>query len=107
MVNSSDIQLAYIDLYKQIRKYVWDIDSVELIAKIEDEANKSFPDIGNLNHLLDHLKQISKENELDKELLDSIDKFKNILVDVNSDDIYTSIISFKEIVQWRLQKMIK
>lgn len=99
MVNSSDIQLAYIDLYKQIRKYVWDIDSVELIAKIEDEANKSFPDIGNLNHLLDHLKQISKENELDKELLDSIDKFKNILVDVNSDDIYTSIISFKEIVQ--------
>lgn len=99
MVNSSDIQLAYVDLYKQIRKYVWDIDSVELIAKIEDEANKSFPDIGNLNHLLDHLKQISKENELDKELLDSIDKFKNILVDVNSDDIYTSIISFKEIVQ--------
>lgn len=99
MVNSSDIQLAYVDLYKQIRKYVWDIDSVELIAKIEDEANKSFPDVGNLNHLLDQLKQISKENELDKELLDSIDKFKNILVDINSDDIYTSIISFKEIVQ--------
>lgn len=99
MVNSSDIQLAYVDLYKQIRKYVWDIDSVELIAKIEDEANKSFPDVGNLNHLLDQLKQISKENELDKELLDSIDKFKNILVNINSDDIYTSIISFKEIVQ--------
>ena len=38
MVNSSDIQLAYIDLYKNIRKYIWDLDSVELIAKIEDEA---------------------------------------------------------------------
>lgn len=99
MVNSSDIQLAYVDLYKQIRRYVWDIDSVELIAKIEDEANKSFPDLGKLNNLLDRLKKISKDNDLDKELLDYIDNFKNILVDVNSNDVYTSIISFKEIVQ--------
>lgn len=99
MVNSSDIQLAYVDLYKQIRRYVWDIDSVELIAKIEDEANKSFPDLGKLNNLLDKLKKISKDNDLDKELLDCIDSFKNILVDVNSNDVYTSIISFKEIVQ--------
>lgn len=99
MVNSSDIQLAYVDLYKQIRRYVWDIDSVELIARIEDEANKSFPDLGKLNNLLDKLKKISKDNDLDKELLDCIDNFKNILVDVNSNDVYTSIISFKEIVQ--------
>ncbi len=99
MVNSSDIQLAYIDLYKNIRKYIWDLDSVELIAKIEDEANKSFPDVGNLNHLLDQLKQISKENKIDKELLNSIDDFKHIISDVTSDDIYTSIISFKEIIQ--------
>lgn len=99
MVNSSDIQLAYIDLYKNIRKYIWDLDSVELIAKIEDEANKSFPDVVNLNHLLDQLKQISKENKIDKELLNSIDDFKHIISDVTSDDIYTSIISFKEIIQ--------
>lgn len=99
MVNSSDIQLAYIDLYKNIRKYIWDLDSVELIAKIEDEANKSFPDVRNLNHLLDQLKQISKENKIDKELLNSIDDFKHIISDVTSDDIYTSIISFKEVIQ--------
>lgn len=65
----------YIRLYKELRKYLWDFDTVNLIADIELSAYKSFPDVAQLKLLLGRLRQnlfetLREDDELRKSLED-------------------------------------
>jgi len=46
----------YIDLYSHLRKYLWDIETVEIIADLEIETHKTFPDINLISTLTNRLK---------------------------------------------------
>lgn len=43
MLNSADLQIAYNHLYEELRKYIWDVDTVIDIAELETSVYKAFP----------------------------------------------------------------
>ena len=43
-MNSNEIQNAYVDLYTQMRKYIWPFDVIDILVDLEIESFKSFPD---------------------------------------------------------------
>lgn len=100
MVNSNKLQINYIELYKSMRKYIWDLDAVEALAAVEVETYKSFPNIDTLRSLLDRLRMhINATMSDDDELKGTFDDFYDALNDNSSNDLYSNLKSFKEVQQ--------
>lgn len=100
MVNSNKLQINYIELYKSMRKYIWDLDAVEALAAVEVETYKSFPNIDTLRSLLDRLRMhINATMSDDDELKETFDDFYDALNDNSSNDLYSNLKSFKEVQQ--------
>lgn len=100
MVNSNKLQINYIELYKSMRKYIWDLDAVEALAEVEVETYKSFPNIDTLRSLLDKLRMHMKSTMSDDdELKGTFDDFYDALNDNSSNDLYSNLKSFKEVQQ--------
>jgi len=90
MISAQIFRNLYVDLYKELRKYLWDIDAVTLIVDLETETHKAFPDVIQLNSILGRLKRQTISTSLeDEELSDAFDSFEEALKDV--DDFVTLI----------------
>lgn len=98
MINSNRLQDAYIDLYVQMRKYIWDLDVVTILATLETETYKSFPDLKYLTDVLTKLKNsVIDTYRDDEEFKSAFDKFFDLLKDNTSDEIYKNLKTFKEV----------
>lgn len=101
MITTNDLQRLYVDMYKQIREYLWPFRIVEAIADLEIACYKAFPDIDevkkNFTRLSSEIKfQADKED--DEELLKSIEKFQKFLDDEeNMDGVYSKLDSVREV----------
>ena len=72
MITTNDLQRLYVDMYKQIREYLWPFRIVEALADLEIACYKAFPDIDEVKKCFRRLSseikfQADKEN--DEELL--------------------------------------
>ena len=82
MISSSQIQNAYINLYKEIRNYIWGYNVVEHIAELEIEVFKRCPDIMLVGTYLDRLNYDMKRVCKDDEYLQSaFEDFKDLIGD--------------------------
>ena len=82
MIAAAMIQQAYIDLYKQIRNYIWDYDTVVKLAELEVAAYMAFPDIDNVRYALDQLKVELNSSDVyaeDEDLQKAVDDFSDTL----------------------------
>jgi hypothetical protein len=97
MITSNEIQLAYIDLYKCLRNYIWDFETVESIANLEVASYKRFPNISEILICLHILKNNVrfKLDEKDEELDTAFDSFEQLLD--STDEVYASLKSFHEV----------
>ena len=83
-MNSNEIQNAYVNLYTQIRKYIWPFDVIDILVDLEIESFKSFPDVMKLRELLDRLhREIQSTLSDDKDFETAYLSFKKLIDDDN------------------------
>lgn len=68
-MNALIIQHYYNKLYKELMKYIWNIDCVELIAEVQLECYKAIIDTDILQKKLEKLKSFIKSEFKDDEEL--------------------------------------
>lgn len=97
MINFKDIQSAYIELYKQLRRYLWGMDTVETIADLEVSANTTFPDLDQIRKHLSDLKiKISDVIKKDEDLKSAMDDFEELLSSSNT--VYAKLNQVNEVI---------
>lgn len=101
MITTNDLQRLYVDMYKQIREYLWPFRIVEALADLEIACYKAFPDIDEVKKCFPRLSSEIKfqaDKEDDEELLRSIEKFQKFLDDEgNMDGVYSKLDSVREV----------
>lgn len=97
MISSLRIQSAYVDLYKQVRKYIWDFATVEKLADLEVAVYKAFPSMEDVSKCFDKLRSDLKFKEKDDEdLKNACDKFKQV-IDSDS-ETYFKVYQVDEVI---------
>ena len=82
MIAAAILQSAYNDLYKEIRNYIWDYDTVEKLADLETAVYMVFPDLDKVRNNLNKLRNdISSADvyEEGRELQKAFDRFEERL----------------------------
>lgn len=93
--SSTILKDKYNNFYAAMRNYVWDFDTVKLLAEIEELCYTSFPDKGKLIGLLNKIK--SKFNSLSDEALnDAHQELLDLLSE--SDTFYTKLSVPQEVI---------
>ena len=80
MINTADMQNAYIDLYKELRRYIWGYDVVEAIANLEIATYQTCPDMDVIKSRYNELEYLVKyvAND-DEDLREALDDFNEVL----------------------------
>ena len=98
MISSRDIQNSYINLYRNLRNYVWEFHTVELLAELEIAVYKSFPDIDEIRNIFNHLYQDVRDvMRNDEDLRDSVESFKSIISQKDT-EFYFKLNQVKEVI---------
>ena len=80
MVSYADIRNAYIDLYREMRRYIWDFRIVEQLVEVEIDSFQTCVDMDKLSEDLRLLRQhINEVISDDEDLKDAIDAFQDIV----------------------------
>lgn len=67
MISFVSTRNRYNDFYVEMRKYIWGPEVVELLADIEVECYKSFPNLSSLKSMIGKLKSIIREDMMHSE----------------------------------------
>ena len=96
MLNVADLQLAYVDMYKALREYIWSYPTVEALAELEISVYQTCPDIDVIRRNFYRLDQLVRNVKFDdKAMKKSFDVFSDLM---NSDDsIYSKIFKVNEV----------
>lgn len=96
-MNSNEIQNSYVDLYTQMRKYIWPFDVIDILVDLEIESFKSFPDVMKLQELLDRLhREIQSTLSDDKDFETAYSSFKKLIDDDNT--MYKLLEQVREVI---------
>lgn len=98
MIAAAILQSAYNDLYKQLRNYIWDYETVVKIANLEVASYMAFPDINNVRYAFDKLRSDVEHSDIwsdDKELQKAVDRFEDKLD--GADQIFYGLFPPKEV----------
>ena len=99
MIASAILQSAYNDLYKQLRNYIWDYETVVKIADLEVASYMAFPDIDNIRRAYDRLRSDAVSSDIwsdDKELQKAFEHFEDKLD--GADQIFYGLFAPEEVV---------
>ena len=92
MINSVRLQDAYINLYSELRKYIWRFDIVELVADLEVAVFTRFQNINRVNEVITKLySEIKDLITEDDDLNEAFNKFFDIIQD--ADTVYVKILN--------------
>lgn len=98
MNSSKEIQNAYVDMYTNLRNYIWEFDTVERLANLEIEVYNSFPDIDKIksafNALYLDVRYVLNEDE---KLSESVEGFKELIESIEG-DFYLKLAKVQEAI---------
>ena len=101
LINIEDLRRLYIDLYVQVRKYIWPFDTVAHLVDVEMECYSAFPDMLKLRTAFGKLRsdvEAAVEMSEDKELKDAIDAFQKL---IDSDEEFFNLLeAVKEVLSY-------
>lgn len=98
MISSKDLQKRYIDLYKSIRNYIWDYQTVEYLANLEVAVYTTFPDIQEIRKQFNSLYLDIRDVLIDdEEFREAVNEFKELIE--NEDTLYSKIDMVNEVNQ--------
>lgn len=95
---SNDLQNGYIDLYKQLREYIWDFNTVEILAELEISIFTAFPERDKVKSTLQSLKYQIKDQFEDNEDLKKAYESLEKLVE-SEDTFYGKIGKVNEVIK--------
>lgn len=97
MLSYIELQTAYIDLYKQLRKYIWDFKTVEKLAELEVLVYQTFPDIDKVSAAFNSLKLDIRDTCMsDEELQTAETAFEDALN--SADTLYAKLNQVNEVI---------
>lgn len=98
MISNTELQNAYVELYKILRNYIWDYNTVVKIADLEIACFQTCPNLGEVKFQLSRLK-LSCINTIheDEDLLGAFDEFDELLNSSNT--YYVKIDKVNEVIQ--------
>ena len=107
MINSYELQTAYVNLYRCLRDYIWDYDVVVEWAEVETKIFSAFPDISNLQNIVKKFyrsisESLQRTNIKDAKIENAFQKIFKLLSD--SDDIYLKITLPREVLSYEDNK---
>ena len=86
MNSLKEAKILYERFYKQMRKYIWDIQVVALLAQFEIDLYQAFPDVEAVRKSFSNLRRAIKSvSDEDEELQKTIDNLQDY---IDSDDKY-------------------
>lgn len=99
LLSSYEFQMAYVNLYKILRNYIWDFKVVCQIADLELSCYESCPNIQNIKVRLETLKQsmfnMVREND---ELREAFEQFEELIEESNN-TYYCPIERVNEVIE--------
>lgn len=97
MISAAQIESAYNDLYKQFRKYIWDFDTVLVLAELETACYTAFADLDKLRKLLKELHKITKDVvKEDEDFKAAFDAFEELIKE--DSDVYVKLNVLREVL---------
>lgn len=96
MLDSMEIRNLYNTLYSEMRKYIWDFDTVKCLADLEISCYDALQDIQAVCSNLNKLSLMVHDIRRDDELLDSAFSDFEELLDY-SDDVFLKIFQVSEV----------
>lgn len=98
MVSGNDLQNAYIDLYSQLRRYIWSYQDVRTLANLEIETFKRFSDVDQVKKYLNLMEMSARfvTND-DEEVMLAFQDFRDVLDSIDSPDhMYAKLTEVEE-----------
>ena len=101
MTNTSELQQAYIDLYVQLMRYIWDYSSVQIIARLEIATYKRFPDVDEVKRYLNLLRMSARTvTRDDEDVMNAFDDFQNVLDSIDDNSaMYAKLDEVEEVIK--------
>jgi hypothetical protein len=101
LIDVEDLRRRYIELYVQVRKYIWPFDTVANLVDVEMECYSAFPDMLALRTAFSKLKsdiEAAVDLSDDKDLKDAIEEFQK-LID-RDEDFFNLLEAVKEVMSY-------
>ena len=98
MISGNELQNAYIDLYSELRRYIWSYQDVRTLANLEIETFKRFPDIDQVRKYLNLMEMSARfvTND-DEDVMLAFQDFKDVLDSIDSPDhLYAKLSEVEE-----------
>lgn len=99
MITATNLQSAYNALYKEVRRYIWDFETVSALADLEVETYQAFPDMEQLSKKFATFKRyVDATNVLrdDEDVKKAFDKFEELINDKDI-ELYANLKTFQEV----------
>lgn len=98
MISSTFFMTAYEKFYNEMRNYLWDIPTLELLADVQMSAYKAFVDTEELIQSLERLYRAIKPIALEDEYLqEAYDEFKKCVEDNKESNAYFTLYRVEEV----------
>lgn len=97
MISARILQNSYQNMYEEVRRYVWDIDTVEVLAELEISIFSAFPNMAKVKKFAHKFESLAHEAmKKDKELSKAVTKLIEL---VDSESItYHNIYQVREVL---------
>ena len=98
LLNSAYFRVSYERFYQEMRNYLWDLATLEILADVQETTYQSFIDLHDLQNKLTRLYQFIRPVAEDDEYLQkAYDEFKDV-VDENLDaQLYCTLYQVEEV----------
>lgn len=98
MLSGNDIQRAYIDLYKEMRRYLWSYEAIRTLAMLEVAIYNRFPILADIRSYAIVLRSMASNTTYDDpEVMSKIDDLLKLLDDSSDDCIYSLVPNVQEV----------
>ena len=96
MISGNDLQRAYIDLYKEMRRYLWSYEAMRTLAMLEVSIYDRFPDIQHVRSYTIILRSIASNiTEDDPDVMSKFDNLFKVIDD--SENMYSLLPQVQEV----------
>lgn len=98
MISFNIIQSMYTDLYRELRKYIWDFNVIEQLADLEVACHRRLPNTDDILRCYDKLnRSVSEVAREDEDLRNALDAFYNKLTEGNG-QVYAKLQQVREVI---------
>lgn len=99
MIDTKELQLKYINLYKQLRRYIWDYPSVRLLANLEISIFDRFPNLDEVYKYASYLKtSADRVTDRDSDVMKAFNDLFDEIESCSDSGMYVTLNQVREVI---------